>query len=791
MQSSILPSLTSPFCRHRLCAFGLLVAALTIAVAPTSAQTGTITGTVVDAESGNALAGVNVGLEETSIGMATGNDGQFVLDDVPVGAYTLRASFVGYAAAERTVRVRGGETTRLRIQLSEEVAQLSEITIEANRSFLATGSVTATKTATPLEEVPQAASIIPRGQLDVQGLDGVSDVFRYTPGVKGEAFGNDTRVDFLRFRGFNENGNGVFRDGLQMRSSSFGQFKPELYGVQRVTVLRGPSSALFGLGNPGGLVNLVTKRPPATLSGEIEAELGNYNKQEGKIDVGGPIAGSERVQFRITALGRSSDTQVDFVDNDRLYIAPALTLKPTSETNITILSHYQSDDTGSTNQFLPAAGTINDNPNGDIDPETFTGNPNFDDFDRDVYSIGYVADHRFADWLKVNQNLRYTTLDVESEQVFGGGLQDDMRTLNRFAFTADADTDGFNVDTNVQLDVSTGPVAHTILAGIDYQTYDFVETQGFGAAEPIDIFDPTFSEPAPSAPTSLDTETEQEQVGVYLQDQVRLRDTWVLTVNGRHDWVDSDTEDRMTDETTSQDDGEFSGRVGLVYLSPIGLSPYASYSTSFQPTVGTNVEGDAFDPTTADEYELGVRYDLPSRSARLTATGFHIVRENVLVPDPEDPQNQVQTGEVRSRGVEVEASADLNAGLSANLAYTFQDVEITESTDENEGNRLSQVPEHEFSAWADYTLQSGLLRGLGVGGGIRYKGETFATNANTLEVDGTTLVDAALFYDWRSFGLEARAENLLDNTHVATCSSEAACFFGSEREATISLTYQW
>ncbi|WP_233993504.1 TonB-dependent siderophore receptor [Salinibacter altiplanensis] len=770
-------------------AFFLLVGLLA-ASTPLHAQTGTVTGTVIDATSDAALSGANVGLEGTSLG-ATTEDGRFTIPDVPTGTYTVRASIVGYQTARREVNVASGETVRIKLRLSQQTIALDEITVEANRQFVAQGSATGAKTITPVEEIPQATSVITRNRLDIQGLDALSDAFRYTPGVKGEAFGNDTRVDFLRFRGFSDNGNAVFRDGLQLRSSGFGQFRPELYGVQRVTVLRGPSSALFGLGNPGGLVNLVTKRPPVTLSGEVEAALGNFNHQEGRLDVGGPIAGSQRARFRLTALGRSSDTQVEFVDNDRLYVAPALTVKPTSATTITVLSHYQRDNTGSTNQFLPAAGTVRDNPNGDIDRDTFTGNPDFDDYDRTVYSVGYVADHRLTDWIKVSQNLRYNTLDIDSKQVFGGGLQEDQRTLNRFAFTADAETEAFTVDTNVQADVSTGPVAHTLLAGLDFQSYDFEEIQGFGAAPPIDIFDPTFSETTPSAPTSLDNETRQDQVGVYLQNQVRLRDAWVLTLNGRHDWVDSETEDRTSGTTTDQDDSEFTGRAGLVYLSPIGLSPYVSYSTSFQPTVGTNAEGQAFDPTTGEQYELGIRYTVPSLSARVTATGFRIVRENVQTTDPENPQNQVQTGEVRSQGIELGASAAPSTGLNVNLTYTFQDVEITEDNDGNEGNRLSQAPEHEVSAWTDYTVRAGVLDGLGLGGGIRYKDETFASNANTLEVDGATLVDAALFYDWRSFGLEARAENLFDNTYVATCSSAAACFFGSERSGTIALTYQW
>jgi iron complex outermembrane receptor protein len=659
------------------------------------------------------------------------------------------------------------------------------------KGFVPNRSLAGTKTDTPIEEIPQSLSVITRDRMDQQDSDSLPDVFRYTPGVKGEVNGNDTRVDFIRFRGFNDDGNALFREGLALRSSGFGQFRPELYGVQRVEVLRGPASVLFGQGNPGGLVNLVTKRPQEDPFAEVQLELGNFEHREGKFDLGGPVPGSDKVFVRLTGLGRKSDTQVDFVDDDRVYIAPAVTVKPTPDTNLTILAHVQDDDTGSTNQFLPAQGTIQDNPNGSIDTDTFTGNPDFDDFKRTVYSLGYTFEHDFSDALKLRQNARYNKLEVDSEQVFGGGLQPDLRTLNRFAFTADAETEGATVDTNVQARLATGPAKHTLLFGVDYQVYDFAETQGFGLAPSLDIFDPTYSGTVPSAPTFLDTDTEQEQIGVYVQDQIRLYDRVVLTLGGRHDWVDSEVENRISGTTTDQSDSEFTGRVGVVYLTDFGVSPYVSYAESFLPTPGTNAEGEAFDPTTGQQWEAGVRYQPPGTNARISLAGFNLVRQNVRTTDPDNPLNDVQTGEVRSRGIEIEANASLDAGIDLTVGYTFQDVEKTKDNDGFEGKRPRQVPEHEAAAWVHYTVQSGFLEGLGLGTGVRYKGSTFADNANTLEVDGFTLVDAAVSYDWRSFSFKVNAENLFDNKHVASCTSANACFFGTDRRVVGNVTYRW
>lgn len=657
--------------------------------------------------------------------------------------------------------------------------------------YVANRTTTGAKTDTPLIEIPQSISVITRDRMEAQDVSTLNDALRYTPGVQPESFGNDSRVDFLRFRGFNDSGNSVFQDGLQLRSSAFGQFRPELYGAQRVEVLRGPASVLYGKGDPGGLVNIITKRPTLEPFGELEFEVGNFDHLEGKFDVGGPFAGTQSLFYRLTGLARNSDTQVDFVEDDRVFIAPALTWQPREDTTFTIVSHYQDDETGSTNQFLPAEGTVRPNPNGSISTDTFTGEPGFDGFDREVYSIGYLFEHRASDTWTFRQNARYNHLDVDAEQVFGGGLQADLRTLNRFAFTALAETDGFTIDTHAQAKFVTGPLAHTLLFGVDYQHYDFDETQGFAFASPIDIFDPDFGAPIPPLFTFLDTNTDQEQIGLYVQDQLKLYDKWVLTLGGRHDWVDTDTRNRLSGITTEQDDSEFSGRVGLVYLSDIGLAPYASYSESFLPTLGTNALGEPFEPETGDQYEFGIKYQPPGLNGHVTLAGFELTRQNVRTPDPDNPVNQVQTGEIRSRGIELEAVASLDFGLNLIAAYTYQDVEITESNAGDEGNRPTTVPEHIASLWGDYTLQEGTLRGLGFGAGVRYKGSSFGDAANTFKVDDFTLVDAAAFYDWKNLHFAINAENVFDDKHVAACSSAAACFFGPERTVVGSVRYHW
>ena len=682
---------------------------------------------------------------------------------------------------------------------SEGRLRLDPITVEGQsesaigpvEGYVATRSLTGTKTNTPLIETPQSISIITRDVLDAQGADTINDALRYSPGVTGEVFGNDSRVDFLQYRGFDENGTGVYRDGLQLRSTAFAEFRPELYGAQRVEVLRGPASVLYGQATPGGLVNVVTKRPPGEFFAEAELEAGNFDHREGKFDVGGPIAGYDQVLFRVTGLVRDSETQVDFIDDDSRYFAPALTLRPWEGTTFTLLGHYQVDRTGGTNQFLPAVGTVLDNPNGTIRTDRFIGEPEFDKFNRDSFSAGYLFEHQFDETWTVRQNARYDYLDVDTETAFGGGLAADQRTLNRFAFTADGETDLYTIDTHVQASFTTGPAAHTLLAGVDYQRFDVDDFQRFGAAPTIDVFNPVYGASVMQPAPSTDLNIVQEQIGIYAQEQVKLFDDLVLTLGGRQDFVSSDQSNRLAGTKTEQDDSELSWRAGAVYLLGYGLAPYASYTESFLPIVGANRLGEAFEPETGVQYEAGIKFQPPGYNSSVTLAAFHLTRENVRTPDPNNPLNQVQTGEVRSRGIELEGLASFDFGLDVIASLSLQDVEITESNRGDKGNRPTTVPEQVAAVWADYTVQDGLLEGLGLAAGARYKGFTYGDAANTLEVDDYVLFDAAVHYEWENFTFAINAQNLLDNRHVASCSSANACFYGSDRTVVGSIKFRW
>lgn len=675
--------------------------------------------------------------------------------------------------------------------------QLEEITIQDRienawgpvDGYVATQSATGTKTDTPLIETPQSISVVTADQMEAQSVESIGNALRYTAGVSGEQFGNDLRGFGLQIRGFNVSDEAFYKDGMRLKGTDFASFLAlDPYGAERLEVLRGPSSVLYGQNSPGGIINYVSKRPTDQNFREVEVSAGSFDRFQGQFDMGGKIDDLGVWTFRLTGLARDGDTHVDYVEDNRLFIAPALTWRPDADTSLTLLASLQKDNAGWGIQFLPASGTVKPNPFGRLPASRFVGEPDFDKYDLTLATIGYEFEHRFNETWQVRQNLRYAYLSNVQDGVFGSGLEPDGRTYNRYADEGRSRLGNFGVDNQVLADFDTGPIAHKLLMGLDYQYNDYSDWGTYADVDPIDIFDPVYGKPLPPLAVYQDSKSKQSQLGIYAQDQLRLGN-WALTAGGRYDWTNSETLDKLSGDTSEQSDDAFTWRIGLVYLSEVGLAPYVSYSTSFLPELGSGASGDPFKPTTGEQYEVGVKYQPQGWNSFITFAAFDLTKENVVRYFGNDP---FQTGEIRSRGIEVEGVASFDSGLDVKLAYTYLDVSIRDDSEGNEGNTPYGVPRHHASLWADYTIPTGQLEGLGFGAGIRYVGSTYGDDANSFKVPAVTLVDAAVHYDWRDFQFKLAANNLFDKEYVASCFSEAfGCFYGETRKVTGSVKYRW
>lgn len=679
--------------------------------------------------------------------------------------------------------------------------------------YVAHRSASGTKTDTPLIETPQAVNVVTRDQMEDQGVQSITEGLRYTPGVVAQYGNNDLRHDWLTVRGFTP---GRYVDGLRLPFGARGYAQPrvETYGLERIEVLKGPASIMYGQGAPGGTVNMVKKRPTDEPIREIQLQAGSFDRLQAAFDIADKIGRDDDLLVRLVALARDSDTQFDHVEEEKQYVAPSLTWRPRTDTELTLFGEYQKIDSpgGGGAPALPASGTLDTSVYPELPRDAFVGEPGFDDFTNEQWFAGYEATHDLNDTWSLRQNLRYGEVDVDTQRVQAycpGGAPCNPGALLRYAWAFPETASLTTVDTQATADFRTGGAEHTLLMGVDYSYEDstFQESQLQPLMTPFNAYDPTYGTVRPTRPpVGMQIDQTRSQMGVYAQDQIDVGNLHVM-LGGRHDWADTDTKTQnMTAGTTTkvnQKDREFTGRAGIVYTFDNGVAPYASASTSFQPASGTDRAGQAFDPTTGEQVEIGVKVEPSGLNGMITVAAFQLTQENVLTPDPVDTRFNQQTGEVRIRGLELEGKAEVTENFSLIAAYAYTQSEITKANANSsgvttEGNDFAFVPTHQASLWGDYTIDRGPLRGLGLGAGVRYMGDTYGDNANTFDVDGYTLVDAAIRYDLGALSnglagaeLSVDAQNLFDKTYVATCLSETGCYQGVGRTVYATLTYRW
>lgn len=665
--------------------------------------------------------------------------------------------------------------------------------VSPDDGYVAKRATAGSKTDTPLIETPYSVSVVTREQIEAQQPKTVTQALRYTPGIHAELAGPQFVTDQLTIRGFQQGTGRMLRDGTRTFLPEFlGWDAPEPYGLERIEVLRGASSVLYGASDPGGQINLISKRPTLDPIREVQLQTGNLGYRQGAFDLGDALDEEGVWSYRLTGLFRETDAQVDHISNRRQYFAPAISYRPSDATELTLLAEYQKQ-TGNFANPLPASGTAFRDPRGRLDRETYVGDSAYDFMTNEKTSLGYVFEHHLDDIWTLRQNVRYSDYRQSSSEIalFGplGGGQ-----YSRYNDQRKGDGRLFTMDNQVQANFFTGSLAHTLLTGMDYNNGKFDQRHSLNfILEAFDPFNPVYGQPLTLAPfTSSSYEQKLSQSGLYLQDQIKF-DNWVFLLGGRYDWASNQKDDR-TPQT--QKDEKFSGRAGIVYLFDNGLAPYASYSESFLPVMGNNTpDGSQLNPETGRQYELGLKYEPPGGNSLYTIAAFDLTKQNVTESIGAFSR---QEGEVRSQGVELEAKTEISRGFILIGSYTWNDVEVTRSNSGNKGNTPFRVPEHMASLWADYNIQTGPLAGLRIGAGARYVGSTYGDAANSFKVDSYTLVDALVSYplgklDASLDGLDLtlNAVNLFDEDYVAGCFNNVGCQYGQQRTVYGSVTYNW
>jgi iron complex outermembrane receptor protein len=649
-----------------------------------------------------------------------------------------------------------GEGQSVRIEETQVTAER-----EHEHGYAVEDAVSATKTDTPLLEIPQAISVVPRALLDDQNARKLDDALKNVAGVTPGGYYADW--DYYRLRGFDASFT-TYWDGLR---GDYGK-NAELFGLERIEVVKGPASALYGQGPLGGLVNLVSKRPRPETFADTYFTIGSYSFYEPAVDIGAPLNNSKTVYARLNALYRDQESFVDFVHKRRAFVAPALTWEIGPDTVITFLTQHVHD--WDTLGFpLPAKGTVLPNINGDIPISRFLGNgDNSNEVEQWRARVGYQFSHRFNQTFSLRQNLSASRLWQNWKNLLYSAVLDaDERTLSRYPYGYREELDRLGVDTALEARLATGLFQHHFLFGVDYYynhsgaTAKQIDYADFPGSYPaIDLFDPVYGAPLPAFASSTNSNTNSDLVGLYLQDQVKFFNRLTLTVGGRVDFSSNDG-----DSTDA-----FSPRVGLTYEFIPGAALYANYSESFNPQwFSTTAAGKPVAPETGENFEIGLKTALLDGRLDTLLALYQLTRQNVATANlsTPDPFDSITSGEQRSRGVEFEAALQLLPGWDLTTAYTYNDAEITKDNTLPVGARLQGVPEFAFSAWTKYVLQDGLFRGLGFGLGGRYytDQEGDATYSNPFKLPAFGIMDAAVYYTRDRFHAQVNINNVLDERH--------------------------
>jgi iron complex outermembrane recepter protein len=666
------------------------------------------------------------------------------------------------------------------------------VTGDADDTGYRVPSAGVTRIESPLLDTPASVQVVPRQLFEDRAATDLADALRTAVGVNQFSSSRDNFNNVL-VRGFDVSSL-FLRNGIP--ETFFGLTPPrDLSNVERLELLSGPASIVAGQVSPGGTVNVVTRQPLPFPFYEFSASYGRFNKWEGRADLSGPLNSNNTVGYRLNGSYQYSDTLIDAdgVDLQQVAIAPVLSWDISDQTRLSLEGLYLDAQTPQ-RVGLPAAGTILDNPNGSIPRDQFVGEPSFDGNDRQLFQVGYDLNHRLNDSWSLRHSFRYSYLQAEQREAFVLNLLDDFRTLERLGELFETNINNYQATAFVTGEFETGAIAHTLSTGIDYVFEEnFLNFQSF-AAQPIDLFNPVYTgigDPLPGEQGS--SRFTNQGWGVYLQDQLSLLDDrLIVLLGGRLDFVNASSDDRQeANSRESQSDTAFSPRVGILFKPAENISLYGSYSRSFQQVTGRSATNDLFRPSRGTQWEVGAKADWLDGRLSTTLALFDLTLSNVLTTDLDNPAFSVQTGEQRSRGVELLTQGEILPNWNIVASYAHTDASITEDNDLPVGNRIANVPRNAASLWTTYTIPNGNLTGLGFGLGLFYVGEREADLANSFQVPSYVRTDAALFYRRGNLDLAFHVKNLFDVDYIDSVDDALRVYVADPRTFQFSVTYRF
>jgi catecholate siderophore receptor len=663
------------------------------------------------------------------------------------------------------------------------IAQLPRVTVTGQREsdgYLNEHNRSAMKTDTPLRDIPQSVTVVTRDLIRDQSMQSLADVARYVPGA-GMAQGEGNR-DTIILRG-NSSTADFFVDGVRDDVEYF----RDLYNVDRVETLKGPNAMIFGRAGAGGVINRVTRQAQWDRVREFTVEGGSWEHGRATFDVGDGVG--DRLALRLTGMVEDSESHRDGFDLERRGINPTAALQLGEDTTLR-LSYEYFDYERTADRGIPSlAGRPVD-----TDPSTFFGDPELSGTRATVNQAVVVVDHDFSDRVRLRNRTMYADYDKFYQNVFPGAVDGGAGTVAISAYNNEQLRENLFNQTDLEFAFETGSIGHRMLAGVELgeQVTDNFRNTGYfndtATSYQAPLADPTISVPVTfrQSATDADNHGRASIAAVYLQDQIEFSPRFQAIVGLRYDRFDVDfRNDRSGQEFRSRDD-LLSPRAGLIYKPIEPVSVYASYSMTYMPRAGAqlnslNLSNQALDPEEFENTELGVKWDLREGLA-LTAAIFRLDRSNVVIADPNQPGESLLVDGQRTEGFELGLAGRIRDNWSIQGGYAWQDGELTDALG---GQRLAQLPRHVVSLWNKLELTPSW----GVGLGVIHQTRMFAAADNAVTLPGFTRVDGAVFYaPTERLRLQLNLENLLDEEYFPNAHNNNNISTGAPRSFRVGLT---
>ncbi|MFI8727680.1 TonB-dependent siderophore receptor [Stutzerimonas kunmingensis] len=614
------------------------------------------------------------------------------------------------------------------------------------QSYRATRSASATRTDTAIHETPQSISVVPAQVVEDIGATRLEDALDYAGGVeRGNNFGGQGLTEFL-VRGFSTQE--FYRNGFAVNRGYPNM--PDANTLERIEVLRGPASMLYGRGDPGGTFNIVSKQPQAERRTVLGSQVNTDGLRRGTLDTTGALDESAAFTYRLNLVAEGSDSFRDHVESERYNIAPVLRWQLSDDTALILEGDYLHN-----RHPMDRGLTRYPNQAGDLSRDRFLGEESAGKLTNQNATTQLRLEHQLDSQWMLRGGIQYLDGSLDGGAVENNGLAADGRTVGRNYSERWLNWNDLAVQANLEGHFNAAGLAHTLLLGVEFDDFNYdsqLDRSGGATSDfPIDLYDPVYGQPLPvlTRTTTYDDEN-LKSYAFFLQDQIALTERLTAQVGARLERFEQRYENKLTPAGSwDQAHNAVSPRFGLIYDLTEELAVYANTSRSFKPNRGADRSSQAFDPEKGIAHEVGIKYELPEHDLSVTAALFHITKENVLTSDPVDSNYQVAAGEARSRGFDISVAGNITPQWRVIGGYAYVDAEVTESSSASmpAGTRLANVPRHSFNLLDTYEFAEGPLAGLGVGMGVKYVGDRKGGATSTaFDMDAYTTVDLLAYY---------------------------------------------